>query len=71
MSLVKVAFNGAQAKSGATIAGYYAEIVGASNSISTNGGVFREVAVNKDTQMTLRGEFKTLVGFGLIGKRLK
>lgn len=55
MSLVKVAFNGAQAKSGATIAGYYAEIVGASNSISTNGGVFREVAVNKDTQMTLRG----------------
>lgn len=55
MSLVKVAFNGAQAKNGATIAGYYAEIVGASNSVSTNGGVFREVAVTKDTQMTLRG----------------
>lgn len=55
MSLVKVVFNGAQAKNGATIAGYYAEIVGASNSVSTNGGVFREVAVNKDTQMTLRG----------------
>lgn len=55
MSLVKVAFNGAQAKNGAAIAGYYAEIVGASNSVSANGGVFREVSVNKDTQMTLRG----------------
>nr|DAK43074.1 MAG TPA: protein of unknown function DUF859 [Caudoviricetes sp.] len=55
MSLVKVVFNGTQAKNGATIAGYYAEIVGASNSASTNGGVFREVVVNKDTQMTLRG----------------
>ena len=55
MSLVKVVFNGVQAKNGATIAGYYAEIVGASNSVSTNGGVFREVAVTKDTQMTLRG----------------
>ncbi|AZF90672.1 tail protein [Streptococcus phage CHPC875] len=55
MSLVKVTFNGAQAKSGATIAGYYAEIVGANNSVSTNGGVFREVSVNQDTEMTLRG----------------
>lgn len=55
MSLVKVTFNGAQAKSGATIVGYYAEIVGSNNSVSTNGGVLREVSVNKDTQMTLRG----------------
>ena len=55
MSLVKVTFNGAQAKSGANIAGYYAEIVGANNSVSTNGGVFREVSVNQDTEMTLRG----------------
>lgn len=55
MSLVKVTFNGAQAKSGATIAGYYAEIVGANNSVSTNGGVLREVSVNQDTEMTLRG----------------
>ena len=55
MSLVKVVFNGAQAKSGATIVGYYAEIVGANNSVSTNGGVFREVSVNRDTEMTLRG----------------
>ncbi|ARU13504.1 minor tail protein [Streptococcus phage P7132] len=55
LSLVKVVFNGAQAKSGATIAGYYAEIVGANNSVSTNSGVFREVSVNKDTEMTLRG----------------
>lgn len=55
MSLVKVTFNGAQAKSGATIAGYYAEIVGANNSVTENGGVFREVSVNKDTEMTLRG----------------
>ncbi|WP_416470193.1 DUF859 domain-containing protein [Streptococcus thermophilus] len=54
-SLVKVTFNGAQAKSGATIAGYYAEIVGANNSVTENGGVFREVSVNKDTEMTLRG----------------
>ncbi|MCE2265865.1 hypothetical protein GPX01_08860 [Streptococcus thermophilus] len=56
MSLVKVVFNGAQAKSGATIVGYYAEIVGANNSVSTNGGVFREVSVNQDTEMTLRGK---------------
>lgn len=55
MSLVQVTFNGAQAKSGATISGYYAEIVGANNSVSTNGGVFREVSVNRDTEMTLRG----------------
>lgn len=54
-SLVKVVFNGAQAKSGATIVGYYAEIVGANNSVSSNGGIFREVSVNKDTEMTLRG----------------
>ncbi|MGZ0942290.1 DUF859 domain-containing protein, partial [Streptococcus thermophilus] len=55
MSLVKVVFNGEQAKIGATIVGYYAEIVGANNSVSTNGGVFREVSVNQDTEMTLRG----------------
>jgi len=55
MSLVKVTFNGAQAKSGATIDGYYAEIVGANNSVTENGGVLREVSVNKDTEMTLRG----------------
>ena len=55
MSLVKVTFNGAQAKSGATIAGYYAEIVGANNSVTENGGVFHEVSVNRDTEKTLRG----------------
>ena len=55
MSLVKIVFNGAKAKSGATIVGYYAEIVGANNSVTENGGVFREVSVNHDTQMTLRG----------------
>lgn len=55
MSLIKVVFNEAQAKSGATIVGYYAEIVGANNSITENGGVLREVSVNKETQMTLRG----------------
>ncbi|ASD50977.1 tail protein [Streptococcus phage D4276] len=38
MSLVKVTFNGAQAKSGANITGYYAEIVGANNSVTENGG---------------------------------
>lgn len=71
MSLVKVAFNGAQAKNGATIAGYYAEIVGASNSISTNGGVFREVAVNKDTQMTLRGRVQDSRGIWSDWKEVK
>lgn len=58
LSLVKVFFNGAQAKSGATITGYYAEIVGANNSVTDNGGVFREVSVSKDTQMTLRGRVR-------------
>lgn len=71
MSLVKVVFNGAQAKSGATIAGYYAEIVGASNSVSTNGGVFREVAVNKDTQMTLRGRVQDSRGIWSDWKEVK
>lgn len=55
MSLVKVTFNGSKTKNGATIVGYYAEIAGANNSISSNGGVLREVSVNKETQMTLRG----------------
>lgn len=55
LSLVKVTFNGAQAQHGASITGYYAEIVGANNSVTENGGVFREVSVNKDTEMTLRG----------------
>ena len=71
MSLVKVTFNGAQAKSGATIVRYYAEIVGASNSISTNGGVFREVAVNKDTQMTLRGRVQDSRGIWSDWKEMK
>lgn len=55
MSLIKVTFNEAQAQHWASITGYYAEIVGANNSITENGGVLREVSVNKDTQMTLRG----------------
>lgn len=55
MSLVKVTFNGAQAQHGASITGYYAEIVGANNSVTENGGVFHEVSVNQDTEMTLRG----------------
>lgn len=71
MSLVKVVFNGAQAKNEATIAGYYAEIVGASNSVSTNGGVFREVAVNKDTQMTLRGRVQDSRGIWSDWKEVK
>ena len=71
MSLVKVVFNGAQAKNGATIAGYYAEIVGASNSVSTNGGVFREVAVNRDTQMTLRGRVQDSRGIWSNWKEVK
>lgn len=71
MSLVKVVFNGARAKNGATIAGYYAEIVGASNSVSTNGGVFREVAVNKDTQMTLRGRVQDSRGIWSDWKEMK
>lgn len=71
MSLVKVTFNGAQPQNGATIAGYYAEIVGASNSVSTNGGVFREVAVNKDTQMTLRGRVQDSRGIWSDWKEMK
>lgn len=55
LSLIKVTFNGAKTKNGATIAGYYAEIFGANNSVAENGGVLREVSVSKDTQMTLRG----------------
>jgi hypothetical protein len=71
MSLVKVTFNGAQPQNGATIAGYYAEIVGASNSVSVNGGVFREVVVNKDTQMTLRGRVQDSRGIWSDWKEVK
>ena len=71
MSLVKVVFNGAQAKNGATIAGYYAEIVGANNSVTANGGVFREVSVNKDTQMTLRGRVQDSRGIWSDWKEMK
>ena len=55
LSQIKVTFNGAQAQHWASIKGYYAEIVGANNSITENGGVLREVSVNKDTEITLRG----------------
>lgn len=71
MSLVKVTFNGAQPKNGATIAGYYAEIVGANNSVAANGGVFREVAVSKDTQMTLRGRVQDSRGIWSDWKEMK
>lgn len=71
MSLVKVTFNGAQPRNGATIAGYYAEIVGANNFVSANGGVFREVVVSKDTQMTLRGRVQDSRGIWSDWKEMK
>ncbi|CDG57972.1 DUF859 domain-containing protein [Streptococcus thermophilus] len=71
MSLVKVTFNGAQPRNGATIDGYYAEIVRANNSITENGGVLREVSVNKDTQMTLRGRVQDSRGIWSDWKEVK
>lgn len=55
LSKIYARFENVQAKFGASIAGYFMEIVGNNNTISAPSGTFREISVNKDTQFTLRG----------------
>ena len=55
LSKIYARFDNVQAKYGASITGYFMEIVGNNNTISAPNGTFREISVNKDTQFTLRG----------------
>lgn len=55
LSKIDARFENVQAKFGASITGYFMEIVGNNNTISAPNGTFREISVNKDTQFTLRG----------------
>lgn len=55
LSKIYARFENVQAKFGASITGYFMEIVGNNNTISAPSGTFREISINKDTQFTLRG----------------
>lgn len=55
LSKIYARFDNVQAEFGASITGYFMEIVGNNNTISAPNGTFREISVNKDTQFTLRG----------------
>ena len=55
LSKIYARFDNVQAKYGASITGYFMEIVGNNNTISAPNGTFREISVNKDTQFILRG----------------
>lgn len=55
LSKIYARFDNVQAKFGASITGYFMEIVGNNNTISAPSGTFREISVKKDTQFTLRG----------------
>lgn len=55
LSKIYARFENVQAKYGASITGYFMEIVGNNNTISAPSGTFREISVNKDTQFTLSG----------------
>lgn len=55
LSKIYARFDNVQAKYGASITGYFMEIVGNNNTISAPSGTFREISVNKDTRFTLRG----------------
>ena len=55
LSKIYARFENVQARYGASITGYFMEIVGNNNTISAPNGTFREIFVNKDTQFTLKG----------------
>lgn len=55
LSKIYARFENVQTRYGASITGYFMEIVGNNNTISAPSGTFREISVNKDTQFTLRG----------------
>lgn len=56
LSRIKVAFDGARGVAGASVTGYYAEIVGGNASAQTNGGILTVPTTMTDTQMTVRAK---------------
>lgn len=56
LSRIKVGFDGARGTTGASITGYYAEIVGGNTSAQTNGGILTVPTTMTDTQMTVRAK---------------
>lgn len=56
LSRIKVGFDGARGAAGASITGYYAEIVSGNTSAQTNGGILTVPTTMTDTQMTVRAK---------------
>lgn len=56
LSRIKVAFDGARGVAGASVTGYYAEIVGGNTSAQTNGGILTVPTTMTDTKMTVRAK---------------
>ena len=56
LSRIKVGFDGARGAAGASITGYYAEIVSGNTSAQTNGGILTVPTTTTDKQMTVRAK---------------
>lgn len=56
LSRIKVGFDGARGTAGASITGYYAEIVSGNTSAQTNGGILTVPTTMTDKQMTVRAK---------------
>lgn len=56
LSRIKVGFEGARGAAGASITGYYAEIVSGNTSAQTNGGILTVPTTMTDKQMTVRAK---------------
>lgn len=56
LSRIKVGFDGARGAAGASITGYYAEIVSGNTSAQTNGGTLTVPTTMTDKQMTVRAK---------------
>lgn len=56
LSRIKVAFDGTRGVAGASVTGYYAEIVGGNTSAQTNGGILTVPTTMTDAQMTVRAK---------------
>lgn len=56
LSRIKVGFDGARGAAGASITGYYAEIVSGGTSAQTNGGILTVPTTITDKQMTVRAK---------------
>jgi hypothetical protein len=54
LSRIKVSFDGARGTAGASITGYYAEIISGNTSAQTNGGILTVPTTMTDKQMTVR-----------------